>query len=165
MEPVRGLLPTAQTVGVHYPVRRVLPASLSMLRACGRMLECVLLRGLVDYRPWAGWTQLAGRMVSEVARGTQGYVRDVARMMDTLGGEEALVQAGPLELRYRPDDPLSHPLYGELHRTPCNLLLRLTRPRQPPTAQQVRARRSFTASLATPPMPPLSSTPSSSAHG
>lgn len=74
--------------------------------------------------------------------------------MSTLGGEEALAQArsgptGPLELRYRPDDPLSHGLYGDLHRTPGNLLLRLTRPRQPPAAEQVFARgTSFASSSA-----------------
>lgn len=74
--------------------------------------------------------------------------------MNTLGGEKALAQARSapvrsLELRYRPDDPLSHGLYGELHRTPGNLLLRLTHQRQPPVMEQVFARgTSFASSSA-----------------
>jgi hypothetical protein len=100
---------------------------------------------------------VAGVSEHEDGRGgarAQGYVRNVERMMSTLGGEDALAQArstpvAPLELRYRPDDPLSHGLYGEVHRTPANLLLRLTRPRQPPAAEQVFARRiSFASSSA-----------------
>ena len=69
------------------------------------------------------------------ARGTlveyPGYVSNPSRVLETLGGAEALgnacsASAGStlLELRYRPSDPLSHPLYGE--RAPANgLVLRV----------------------------------------
>ena len=41
--------------------------------------------------------------------------------------------------RYRPEDPLSHAVYGELHRTPANLLLKLTRPRKQPISSTTAA--------------------------
>eukprot|EP00898_Chlorokybus_atmophyticus_P004754 jgi/Chlat1/527/Chrsp103S01107 len=56
------------------------------------------------------------------------FVQDEAAALRTLGGEDAIAAARSrgsfLELRFRPGDVFSHPLYGDLQRT-CNLLLRV----------------------------------------
>lgn len=60
-----------------------------------------------------------------------GYVRDVQAVMHTLGGSSALAAAANgsnsvLQLRFRPDDLMSHSLYGERQAT-NGLLLKLSR--------------------------------------
>ena len=72
-----------------------------------------------------------------------GYVRDVPAVMQSLGGSSALAAAANgdnsvLQLRFRPDDPLSHPLYGERQAT-NGLLLKLTRQSADPENSQVSA--------------------------
>ncbi|CAL9059482.1 unnamed protein product [Musa banksii] len=62
-----------------------------------------------------------------------GYPSSTARAIETLGGlpEIAKVRSsetGNLELRFRPEDPYSHPAFGEL-RSSTGLLLRLCKPR------------------------------------
>ena len=61
------------------------------------------------------------------------YVEHVDRALCMLRGAEALAQASRddapnLTCHLRPDDPFSHPLFGELVPTPA-LLLRVTRRR------------------------------------
>ena len=70
-----------------------------------------------------------------------GHVQNVRRMVDTLGGEAAIAEARTnnaplLELRFRPADPLSHPLFGDVHPTTSNLLLKITRTRKRPVASE-----------------------------
>lgn len=55
-----------------------------------------------------------------------GYPSSTSRAIQTLGGSEAILKArssksNKLELRFRPEDPYSHPAFGEVH--PCNNLL------------------------------------------
>ncbi|XVE64452.1 hypothetical protein DITRI_Ditri07aG0101700 [Diplodiscus trichospermus] len=55
-----------------------------------------------------------------------GYPKTTARAIQTLGGIEGILkarssQSNKLELRFRPEDPFSHPAFGELR--PCNNLL------------------------------------------
>ncbi|XP_010247586.1 PREDICTED: general transcription factor 3C polypeptide 5, partial [Nelumbo nucifera] len=50
-----------------------------------------------------------------------GYPSSTSRAVETLGGPEAITkvrssQSNCLELRFRPEDPYSHPAFGELHR-------------------------------------------------
>ncbi|KAL5974049.1 hypothetical protein ACLOJK_030711 [Asimina triloba] len=60
-----------------------------------------------------------------------GYPSSTARAIDTLGGTEGILkarisQSNYLELRFRPEDPYSHPAFGELR--PCSgLLLRISK--------------------------------------
>ena len=60
-----------------------------------------------------------------------GYVRNPDAIVQTLGGLEALTAASAagdsvLQLKFRPTDPLAHPLYGERQATK-GLLLKLSR--------------------------------------
>ncbi|KAH9669419.1 transcription factor IIIC subunit 5 [Citrus sinensis] len=55
-----------------------------------------------------------------------GYSSSTSRAIQTLGGSEAILKArssksNKLELRFRPEDPYSHPAFGEVR--PCNNLL------------------------------------------
>ncbi|KAF8391825.1 hypothetical protein HHK36_022163 [Tetracentron sinense] len=55
-----------------------------------------------------------------------GYPSSSSRAVETLGGPEAILkarslQSNCLELHFRPEDPYSHPAFGELR--PCNSLL------------------------------------------
>ncbi|KAI7864580.1 RNA polymerase III transcription factor IIIC subunit-domain-containing protein [Spinellus fusiger] len=59
-----------------------------------------------------------------------GYINNVQRAINTLGGEKAIassfVKSIPLELRFRPKDALSHPINGDI--IPCTrLVLKVTR--------------------------------------
>ncbi|XP_024024632.1 general transcription factor 3C polypeptide 5 isoform X2 [Morus notabilis] len=60
-----------------------------------------------------------------------GYPSSISRAVETLGGLEAIhkarsLQSNRLELHFRPEDPYSHPAFGDLR--PCNhLLLKLSR--------------------------------------
>ncbi|KAB1218180.1 General transcription factor 3C polypeptide 5 [Morella rubra] len=60
-----------------------------------------------------------------------GYPSSVARAVETLGGAEGILkarssQSNKLELRFRPEDPYSHPVFGEL-RSCDNLLLKISK--------------------------------------
>ncbi|RKP38099.1 transcription factor IIIC, subunit 5, partial [Dimargaris cristalligena] len=60
-----------------------------------------------------------------------GHVRDVTKVLRTLGGPLAIDQAyqsknGALELRYRYEDPFSHSIRGQISRT-GNILIKVTR--------------------------------------
>lgn len=65
-----------------------------------------------------------------------GYIRNVKKAIYSLGGEEGLAAAGDsdggfIKLSFRPDEPMSHPIYGE--RQPHSaLLLRISRPKGQP---------------------------------
>ncbi|GMI76504.1 hypothetical protein like AT3G49410 [Hibiscus trionum] len=55
-----------------------------------------------------------------------GYPKTTARAIQTLGGTEGILKArsslsNRLELHFRPEDPFSHPTFGDLR--PCNTLL------------------------------------------
>ncbi|KAJ4715492.1 general transcription factor 3C polypeptide 5-like [Melia azedarach] len=60
-----------------------------------------------------------------------GYPSSTSRAIQTLGGSESILKARSssshkLELHFRPEDPYSHPTFGELHS--CNnLLLRISK--------------------------------------
>ncbi|KAM7520307.1 hypothetical protein LguiB_019269 [Lonicera macranthoides] len=60
-----------------------------------------------------------------------GYPSSIARAVETLGGSEGIAkarssQSNKLELHFRPEDPYSHPAFGELF--PCNkFLLKISR--------------------------------------
>nr|XP_027122143.1 general transcription factor 3C polypeptide 5-like [Coffea arabica] len=61
------------------------------------------------------------------------YPSSIARAVETLGGTEAIAKArssesNKLELHFRPEDPYSHPAFGELH-TCNNFLLRISKDR------------------------------------
>ncbi|GIL75445.1 hypothetical protein Vretimale_8077 [Volvox reticuliferus] len=63
-----------------------------------------------------------------------GFVRDINKVLSTLGGIDSIATAVGtrhyLKLKLRPEDRSSHPLYGErIEQT--RLLLRIARPRQP----------------------------------
>ena len=63
-----------------------------------------------------------------------GYVEDVNKMLQTIGGEEAVTQTNDgnptrLELCYRPEDPYCHPMCGDSFPT-SNLLLRVKKKRK-----------------------------------
>ncbi|KAJ3269538.1 tau 95 subunit of transcription factor TFIIIC [Borealophlyctis nickersoniae] len=69
-----------------------------------------------------------------------GYVKDEQKVLQTLGGMPAIEKAfnedlKGLELRYRPDDPFSHPINGEIIAT-TNLLLKVTRRRKKKKKEQ-----------------------------
>ncbi|GBC00423.1 hypothetical protein RclHR1_03850021 [Rhizophagus clarus] len=58
-----------------------------------------------------------------------GYVKNINRVLHTLGGEKGLKKAineDLMELRFRPDDPFCHPINGDVIPT-SNLLLKVTR--------------------------------------
>uniref|UniRef100_A0A2P2LEA2 General transcription factor 3C polypeptide 5-like n=1 Tax=Rhizophora mucronata TaxID=61149 RepID=A0A2P2LEA2_RHIMU len=60
-----------------------------------------------------------------------GYPSSMARAIETLGGEQAIAKArssqlNKLELRFRPEDPYSHPAFGELHPS-TSLLLKISK--------------------------------------
>ncbi|XP_065860853.1 uncharacterized protein [Euphorbia lathyris] len=60
-----------------------------------------------------------------------GYPSSMSRAIQTLGGTEAILkvrssQSNKLELHFRPEDPYSHPAFGEL-RACNNLLLKITK--------------------------------------
>ncbi|KAI9093011.1 RNA polymerase III transcription factor IIIC subunit-domain-containing protein [Phlyctochytrium arcticum] len=60
-----------------------------------------------------------------------GYIKNVDKAMKNLGGMGGVEKAfagelSVLELRYRPDDPFSHPISGEIINT-ANVLLKVTR--------------------------------------
>eukprot|EP00798_Chlamydomonas_sp_ICE-L_P025869 gene25869-11539_t len=62
-----------------------------------------------------------------------GYVRNMERAMETLGGLPSVAaamsaQASYLKVNYRPDDPNSHPILGD-RKESRNLLLRISRKR------------------------------------
>ncbi|KAF7132871.1 hypothetical protein RHSIM_Rhsim09G0003800 [Rhododendron simsii] len=60
-----------------------------------------------------------------------GYPSSTTRAIETLGGSEGILkarclQSNKLELHFRPEDPYSHPVFGELQ--PCNnFLLRISK--------------------------------------
>ncbi|PIA40884.1 hypothetical protein AQUCO_02400147v1 [Aquilegia coerulea] len=60
-----------------------------------------------------------------------GYPSSTARAIETLGGSQGIqktrnISSEPLELRFRPEDPYSHPAFGYLR--PCsNLLLKISK--------------------------------------
>ncbi|XP_058184245.1 uncharacterized protein LOC131301813 isoform X2 [Rhododendron vialii] len=60
-----------------------------------------------------------------------GYPSSTTRAVETLGGSEGILkarclQSNKLELHFRPEDPYSHPVFGELQ--PCNnFLLRISK--------------------------------------
>ncbi|KAJ1403882.1 hypothetical protein SESBI_27006 [Sesbania bispinosa] len=64
-----------------------------------------------------------------------GYPSSISRVVDTLGGIQGILkarssQSNKLELRFRPEDPYSHPAVGELR--PSNaLLLKISRKKLP----------------------------------
>lgn len=63
------------------------------------------------------------------------YPSSVSRALDTLGGIEGILkarssQSNKLELRFRPEDPYSHPAFGEL-RPSNNLLLKISKTKPP----------------------------------
>lgn len=63
-----------------------------------------------------------------------GYVKNIDKVFRTLGGQHALNKAvndepGVLELHFRPGDPFSHPINGDVIAT-TNLLLKVTRRRR-----------------------------------
>ncbi len=69
-----------------------------------------------------------------------GYVRNVDRAMQTLGGGEAIAaslrtQSSFLKLAFRPEDPSSHPLFGDRQETHNHLLLRISRRRGAPEGE------------------------------
>jgi hypothetical protein len=74
---------------------------------------------------------------SGVAIHFPGYISNVENALQTLGGEAALEKAlqdnALLKLRLRPDDPASHPLFGERLEHP-GLVLRVARPKGQPDA-------------------------------
>lgn len=60
-----------------------------------------------------------------------GYPISITRAVETLGGEDAISKARSsesnyLELRFRPEEPFAHPIFGELHGM-SGLLLQLSR--------------------------------------
>nr|CAG8633064.1 8404_t:CDS:2 [Entrophospora candida] len=58
-----------------------------------------------------------------------GYVKNIDRVLKTLGGQKGLKKAineDMMELWFRPDDPFSHPINGNVIPT-SNLLLKVTR--------------------------------------
>ncbi|KAJ3154164.1 tau 95 subunit of transcription factor TFIIIC [Geranomyces michiganensis] len=78
-----------------------------------------------------------------------GYVKDSTKVLKMLGGTEAMEKAFAedlkvLELRYRPDDPFSHPINGEIIPT-GNLLLSVTtrRRKRQPAAEPPEVRTRF----------------------
>lgn len=60
-----------------------------------------------------------------------GYVRDIRAVERSLGGSDSLAAAiassnNVIQMRFRPEDPTCHPIYGERHPT-NGLLLKITR--------------------------------------
>ncbi|RDX74396.1 General transcription factor 3C polypeptide 5 [Mucuna pruriens] len=63
------------------------------------------------------------------------YPSSISRAVDTLGGIQGILkarssQSNKLELRFRPEDPYSHPAFGEL-RPSNNLLLKISKTKPP----------------------------------
>ncbi|KAM3702147.1 hypothetical protein ACJW31_04G004600 [Castanea mollissima] len=61
-----------------------------------------------------------------------GYPSSTSRAVDSLGGSQAILKArtspsNKLELRFRPDDPYSHPAFGELRPCNNNFLLKISK--------------------------------------
>ena len=61
-----------------------------------------------------------------------GYPSSTSRAVDSLGGPQAILKArtspsNKLELRFRPDDPYSHPAFGELRPCNNNFLLKISK--------------------------------------
>ncbi|KAL4631840.1 hypothetical protein ACB092_04G006600 [Castanea dentata] len=61
-----------------------------------------------------------------------GYPSSTSRAVDSLGGAQAILKArtspsNKLELRFRPDDPYSHPSFGELRPCNNNFLLKISK--------------------------------------
>ncbi|KAM4105598.1 hypothetical protein ACB094_04G003700 [Castanea mollissima] len=61
-----------------------------------------------------------------------GYPSSTSRAVDSLGGAQALLKArsspsNKLELRFRPDDPYSHPAFSELRPCNNNFLLKISK--------------------------------------
>lgn len=72
-----------------------------------------------------------------------GYVRNYQAAVNTLGGVDALTKAASsddsvLQLRFRPDDPYAHPLYGE-RQAAKGLLLKIARKVADPSQGSVTA--------------------------
>ena len=72
-----------------------------------------------------------------------GYVRNVQAAVDTLGGIGAVTttansDSSVLQLRFRPDDPYSHPLYAE-RQSAKGLLLKIARKVADPSEASVKA--------------------------
>ena len=73
-----------------------------------------------------------------------GYVQNVSAVTHTLGGSDALAAAvagssGVLQMRFRPEDPTCHPIFGERHTT-NGLLLKVTRQTAGPDNADVSAK-------------------------
>ncbi|KAK1390996.1 general transcription factor 3C polypeptide 5-like [Heracleum sosnowskyi] len=70
-----------------------------------------------------------------------GYPSSITRAVETLGGTDGIVKArsshlNKLELRFRPEDPYSHPAFGELYH--CNsFLLKISKNRVEETSSAV----------------------------
>ncbi|KAI9145430.1 RNA polymerase III transcription factor IIIC subunit-domain-containing protein [Paraphysoderma sedebokerense] len=62
-----------------------------------------------------------------------GYIDNVDKIWETLGGwkriENCFNETGSLELRYRPTDPFSHPIHGDVVKT-ANLVVKIRRRRK-----------------------------------
>ncbi|TKY70276.1 General transcription factor 3C polypeptide 5 [Spatholobus suberectus] len=70
------------------------------------------------------------------------YPSSMSRAVDTLGGVQGILkarssQSNKLELRFRPEDPYSHPAFGELR--PTNTLLLKISKRKPPSVHDAEA--------------------------
>ncbi|KAK7406886.1 hypothetical protein VNO78_08521 [Psophocarpus tetragonolobus] len=70
------------------------------------------------------------------------YPSSISRAVDTLGGISGILkarssQSNKLELRFRPEDPYSHPAFGELR--PTNTLLLKISKRKPPSVLDAEA--------------------------
>eukprot|EP00878_Enallax_costatus_P021931 GHUV01023244.1.p1 GENE.GHUV01023244.1~~GHUV01023244.1.p1 ORF type:complete len:185 (+),score=16.49 GHUV01023244.1:261-815(+) len=76
---------------------------------------------------------------SAIAIHYPGYIQNLDKALDSLGGEENLHKAlqeaaGFLKLRLRPEDQHSHPLFGERQQE-TGYVLRISRPRSQPDAE------------------------------
>ncbi|KAH1158149.1 hypothetical protein GLYMA_11G082800v4 [Glycine max] len=76
------------------------------------------------------------------------YPSSISRAVDTLGGIQAIQKArcsksNKLELRFRPEDPYSHPAFGELRPT-NSLLLKISKTKPPPPVHDAEASSSST---------------------
>ncbi|KAH1224095.1 General transcription factor 3C polypeptide 5 [Glycine soja] len=76
------------------------------------------------------------------------YPSSISRAVDTLGGIQAIQKvrsskSNKLELRFRPEDPYSHPAFGELRPT-NSLLLKISKTKPPPPVHDAEASSSST---------------------
>ena len=76
---------------------------------------------------------------SAIAIHYPGYIKNLDKALDSLGGEESLHKAlqeatGFLKLRLRPEDQHSHPLFGERQQE-SGYVLRISHPRSQPDAE------------------------------